>query len=124
MLTVHLPQIQRDRVSCFSDIKDGLKCAVNTTAESVEASLRVCTSEMRVSFLVQQYQDIKSTYDNAEVQSLYEETTNNVVNIIIAECMYYNNNHGLGVSQQSLSVPPQTHCQFCYCCICVYNRVH
>ena len=68
MLTLHLPQIQRDRVSCFCDIKDSIKVAVNVTAESAEASLQVCTSEMRVNYLVQQYQDVKGTYDNAEVE--------------------------------------------------------
>ena len=63
-------QIQTRRVDCFRDLTSLMKSVASATVDSIEASLRVRTAEMSVTFLQQEYEKAKVEQESAEVYML------------------------------------------------------
>ena len=61
------PQIQTKRVDCFRDLTSFMKSVASATVESIEASLKVRSAEMSVTFLQQEYERAKVEQESAEV---------------------------------------------------------
>lgn len=64
------PQIQTRRVDCFRDLTSLMKSVASATVDGIEASLRVRTAEMSVTFLQQEYEKAKVEQESAEVYML------------------------------------------------------
>lgn len=55
-------------MDCFRDLTSLVKSVATRTVESVEASLRVRTAEMSLTFLQQEYEKAKTEQEKAEVR--------------------------------------------------------
>lgn len=75
-------QIQSKRVDCFRDLTSLMKSAGTATMESVEASLTVCSAEINVTYLQQEYEKTKGEQESAEVRSLSKVAVYTIIYIL------------------------------------------